>query len=137
MKQGPRLPALLLATGLVSLAQSQPAPVVGPRGVVNAYTQEPSASTVAPGGVSVSASRIVAQVPSQTASGLAEVVVRRGEARSRAARMVVQPVAPSVRAVGDSGYGEAVVTTSSDAAVLTVRDRRHGGPSSLKRRLQP
>jgi len=146
MIQGPRLPALLLATGLVSLAQSQLAPVVGPRGVVNAYTQEPSPSTVAPGGLiwinglnfgsisdtqvlvngaaagvlSVSIGRIVAQVPWETASGLAEVVVRQGEARSRAARMVVQPVAPSVRAVGDSGYGEAVVTTSGDAAVLSI-----------------
>ena len=96
-------------------------------------TQEPAPSSVAPGGLiwinglnfgsaadtqvlvngaearvlSAGAGRIVAQVPAETAPGLAEVVVQRGSARSRAARILVELVVPSVRALNDGGYGEA------------------------------
>jgi hypothetical protein len=128
------------------LAAAQLGPVIGPRGVVNAFTQEPAPSAVAPGGLiwihglnfgslddtkvfingaaarvlSVGLTRIVAQVPPETAPGLAEVVVRVGESRSRAARMLVQLVAPSVRTAGDAGYGEAAAAISGGTATLAA-----------------
>lgn len=87
---------------------AQLAPVVGPRAVVNAFTREPAASTVAPGGLIwinglnfssltdtkvfvnnvtarvllVSTARLVVQVLPETASGLAEVVVQLGDTAS-------------------------------------------------------
>jgi len=131
---------------LASLATAQLGPVVGARGVVNAFTQEPAPSSVAPGGLiwinglnfgsadntkvlvngatarllSMSPMRILAQVPPDTASGLAEVVVQQGDARSRPARFLVQTVVPSVRTAGDTGYGEAATTISGDFVTLAV-----------------
>jgi len=49
--------------------------------------------------------RILAQVPWETPPGLAAVVVRRGEAQSRPARVLVSALEPSVRTAGDRGYG--------------------------------
>ncbi|MCX6635706.1 MAG: IPT/TIG domain-containing protein [Acidobacteria bacterium] len=152
------LPVLLFAIVFAPLAQAQLAPVVGSRGVVNAYTQEPAPSSVAPGGLiwisglnfgsaadtqvlvngaearvlSAGAGRIVAQLPPDTAPGLAEVVVQRGSARSRAARVLVELVVPSVRALNDGGYGEAAATVSGEIATLTAsgfgQDATAAGP---------
>jgi uncharacterized protein (TIGR03437 family) len=152
------VPVLLFAIMFAPLTQAQLAPVVGARGVVNAYTQEPAPSSVAPGGLiwinglnfglagdaqvlvngaearvlSAGAGRIVAQVPAETAPGLAEVVVQRGSARSRAARVIVEMVVPSVRALNDGGYGEAAATVSGEIATLTAsgfgQDATAAGP---------
>lgn len=145
----------------ISLAQVPPTgPVVSPRGVVNAFTQQPAPSVVAAGGIihitglnlgppagakatgtplptqlgdppvevlidgkpvplfSASPERIVAQVPFETDPGLAQVVVRRGGAESRSARIVVSALLPSVRTAGDTGYGEVAGTLSG--RILTV-----------------
>jgi uncharacterized protein (TIGR03437 family) len=128
------------------LAHSQLAPVIGSRGVVNAYSQEPAPTAAAPGSliwitgfnfgetdgakvlvngaeaavISVSSTRIVAQVPLDAAPGAAEVIVARGDSRSRPARLTISAVAPAVRSAADTGYGEAAATISGDTATLTA-----------------
>ncbi len=156
----------------VIFAQAPPtAPVVSPRGVVNAFTQQPAPSRVAAGGIiwinglnlgpaegeiakeiplptklgtpavevlvngrnaalySISPSRIVAQVPRATpAGGVVNVVVRRGNVPSRAARIYIDPVRPSLRTADDSGYGMAAYTASG----LTLKLSAMGlGPTDV------
>lgn len=55
---------------------------------------------------SVSASRIVAQVPWETPNGQAQVVVRRNGSTSRAARINILNPLPSVYTKDNKGYGE-------------------------------
>jgi len=62
--------------------------------------------------------RIVAQVPWETAQGIARVVVRRGDSQSRPARVFISQIFPAVRARGDKGYGE--VDGSLSGTMLTV-----------------
>lgn len=132
--------------------QAQPnlGPVIDPRGVINAVTQEPAPSVVAPGSLiwinglnlgpasgatapglplptelggvqvlindrpapllSVTMSRIVAQVPWETSPGQAQVIVRRGEQSSRPARIAIQNPVPGVYTRGGAGYGELAAT---------------------------
>jgi len=63
--------------------------------------------------------RIFAQVPWDTTPGLATVVVRRGEAESRPARILVNRLEPALRTAGDRGYGEVAGTISGN--VLQAR----------------
>jgi uncharacterized protein (TIGR03437 family) len=58
--------------------------------------------------------RILVQVPWDTAPGLATVVVRRGEAESRPARVLVNRLEPALRTVGGRGYGEVAGTVSGN-----------------------
>lgn len=135
-------------------------PVVNPRGVVNAFTQQPAPTAVAPGGIiwinglnlgppegakapanawptelggvqvmvnarpaaigSVEPSRIVAQVPWEVPAGAAQVVVRRGGASSRPARINVQNPLPALRSAEDTGYGEAAGTVSGNRLTLAA-----------------
>ncbi|MBS1826620.1 MAG: IPT/TIG domain-containing protein [Acidobacteria bacterium] len=136
------------------------APVIHPRGVVNAYSQQPAPSQVGAGSVvwinglnlgppagatadspnwptelggvqvlinnrpaplgSVSPSRIVAQVPLETPNGLMNVEVRRGEARSRPARINVFAIFPVVRTNDDKGYGEVSGAASGSSYAFTA-----------------
>lgn len=54
---------------------------------------------------SVSANKIVAQVPVDAATDMAELSVRRGGTDSRAARFTINAIDPVVRSADDSGYG--------------------------------
>jgi len=143
-------------------AQVPTAPVVQPRGVVNAFTQLPAPAVVGQGGLihinginlaptagwkaeglplptsfgepaiqvminnrpapllEASPSRIVAQVPLETPAGLANVIVRRGEQQSRAARIQVQNLIPSVKASNGAGFGPAANEGSDGVMRLTV-----------------
>ena len=148
-------------------ANAQMAPVVNPRGVINAFTQQPAPSAVAPGGLvwitglnlgppegakasglpwptqlgnpemevliqsfseraarpmplaSLATDKIVAQVPVDIPPGLANVVVRRGESRSRPARIVINRLEPALRTADDKGYG--VVAGTQTGKTLTVQ----------------
>lgn len=144
----------------MALSQIPTGPVVSPRGIVNAFTQQAAPSQVAPGAliwihglnlgpddgrfasgfplptrlgdpavevlingvavplISVRPTRIVAQVPWQARQGLASVVVRRGEARSREARVMISQPWPSLRTRDDKGYGE--VSGGLADRILTV-----------------
>ena len=153
-----RLPSVVLLTNLI-WAQSLP-PVVTPRGVVNAYSQQPAPSVASPGGViwiqglnlgpspelkasglplpkqlgdlevlvndrpaalySASLERIVAQVPYDTPPGLAAIVVRRGDQRSRPARVNIVATLPSVRTAGDKGFGPVSGSAAAGVVNLTV-----------------
>ena len=156
-----RLPGLFffsLVTGGL-FAQGLP-PVVTPRGVLNADSQQPAPSSASPGGViwiqglnlgptpaakavdlplpkqfgdlevlvnnrpaalySASPERIVAQVPYDTPPGLAAIVVRRGEQRSRPARINIIATLPSVRTIGDQGFGPVLGNVTAGAVTLTV-----------------
>ena len=160
-----RLPGLFffsLVTGGL-FAQGLP-PVVTPRGVLNADSQQPAPSSASPGGViwiqglnlgptpavkaaglplpkqfgdlevlvnnrpaalySASPERIVAQVPYDTPPGLAALVVRRGEQRSRPARINIIATLPSVRTTGDKGFGPVLGSglgnVTEGAVTLTV-----------------
>lgn len=64
--------------------------------------------------------RILAQVPWDTPPGLVEVVVRRGDASSRAARFFVTPVAPSLRSADDTGSGAAAVVRDGSAVTVAA-----------------
>ncbi len=147
MRRVVTLLACLLAAA-TARGQAPAAPVVNPRGVLNAFSLQPAPSAVAPGGLllieglqlgppegvtasgtpwptqlgdppvevringrpaplfSARPNRILAQVPWETPPGLATVVVRRGEAESRPARVLVNALEPSVRTAGDKGYGQ-------------------------------
>ncbi|MDP2999008.1 MAG: hypothetical protein Q8N47_16080, partial [Bryobacterales bacterium] len=158
-----------LLLGFCALAAcAQMAPVVTPRGVVNAFTQQPAPSTVAPGGIlwitglnlgpaegakapgaplpaqlgnpptevfiqslsersphamplySIATDRIVAQVPFEVPLGLANVVVRRGTARSQPARVVINRLEPALRTTGDKGYGEVAGTPAGKTLTITA-----------------
>ena len=140
-------------------AQGLP-PVVTPRGVLNADSQQPAPSSASPGGViwiqglnlgptpavkagdlplpkqfgdlevlvnnrpaalySASPERIVAQVPYDTPPGLAAIVVRRGEQRSRPARINIIATLPSVRTIGDQGFGPVLGNVTAGGVTLTV-----------------
>lgn len=69
---------------------------------------------------SASPERIVAQVPYDTPPGLAAIVVRRGEQRSRPARINIIATLPSVRTIGDQGFGPVLGTITGGAVTLTV-----------------
>lgn len=127
-------------------AHSQLAPMIGSRGVVNAYSQEPAPTAAAPGSliwitgfnfgetdgakvlvngseatvISVSSTRIVAQIPLDAAPGMAEVIVARGDTKSRPARLTISAISPVMRSAADTGYGEAAATISGDTAILTA-----------------
>ena len=58
--------------------------------------------------------RILVQVPWDTPPGLATVVVRRGEAESRPARVLVNRLEPALRTVGGGGYGEVAGSVSGN-----------------------
>jgi uncharacterized protein (TIGR03437 family) len=162
---------IFCASAIFSQTAPPTAPVVSPRGVVNAFTQQPAPSRVAAGGLiwinglnlgpaageiaadipwptklgtpaievlinnrlaalySISPSRIVAQVPRQTpAGGVVNVVVRRGTVTSKAARIYIDPVRPSLRTADDSGYGLAAYTASG----LTLKLSAMGlGPTDV------
>ena len=152
----------LLVVSSITFAQAPTAPVVGPRGVINAFTQQPAPSRVAAGGIiwinglnlgpaegelakeiplptklgtpaievlvngrnaalfSTSPGRIVAQVPVQTAAGVANVVVRRGTVTSRPARIYIDGVRPSLRTADDSGFGMAAAKPSGNTIKLSA-----------------
>jgi uncharacterized protein (TIGR03437 family) len=152
-----RLVLVLIAGSLY--AQNLP-PVVTPRGVVNAHSQQLAPSVASPGGViwihglnlgpptevkadglplpkqlgdlevlvsgrlaplySASLERVVAQVPYETPPGLATVVVRRGEQRSRPARINIVAALPSIRTSGDQGFGAVAATSEAGGLTLTV-----------------
>ncbi len=156
-----RLPGLffcsLVPCGL--FAQDLP-PVVTPRGVLNADSQQPAPSVASPGGVisiqglnlgpaseakaaglplpkqlggvevlindrpaalySASLERIVAQVPVNTPPGLAVIVVKRGEQRSRPARINIVATLPSVRTAGGKGFGPILGQVSAGSVTFTV-----------------
>lgn len=63
--------------------------------------------------------RILVQVPWDTEPGPAVVVVRRGEAASRPARVLINRLAPAVRTENDRGFGEIAGTLSGN--VLLAR----------------
>lgn len=152
-------PASALLAPALLLAQAPPsAPVVSPRGVVNAYSQVPAPSRVGQGGIiwinglnfgppegakasgsplptelagikvlinnreapifSVTPNRIEAQVPWETPQGSAVVIVRKGEASSRPARINVMALDPAIRSTADVGFGEAASTTDGDAITI-------------------
>ena len=138
-------------------------PVVTPRGIINAFTQQPAPSAVAPGGllwinglnlgpgdplrasalplptelgdpavrvlinnrpaplVSISSNRIVAQVPYETPNGLANVIVQRGEQRSRPGRVnIVAPSLPALATTGNLGFGPLLSRTDGNALLFSV-----------------
>jgi len=152
----------LLLIGGLAWSQAPSGPVVNPRGVLNAFSQQPAPSAVAPGGIlsieglnlgppegiipdgfplptqvgeppiqvlindkaapilSVRPTRILVQVPWDTPVGLATVVVRRGEATSRPARVMVNRLEPAIRTVDDKGYGEAAGRLSGNVLALSA-----------------
>jgi uncharacterized protein (TIGR03437 family) len=160
-----RLSAYFLAICVLDLtisAQAPPTgPVVNPRGIVNAFTQQPAPSQVAAGGLIwieglnlgpasgvaatapwpsklgdaglevlingknapvgyISAGKIIAQVPFGTATGLATLAVRTGQATSQPSHFqVMAGVLPSIRTADDSGYGDPLVSGDS-TWILTV-----------------
>ncbi|MBI1789985.1 MAG: IPT/TIG domain-containing protein, partial [Acidobacteria bacterium] len=161
MKTRQFFPILLASMGGV-FGQTPTVPIIQPRGVMNAVSQQPAPSTVSPGGIiwinglnlgptggarapgtplptslgdpavqvlingtpaplfSVGASRIVAQAPWDVAPGVAEVVVRRGSAQSRPARVLISPLAPAVRSAGEDGFGEAFTRASGTVLQLSA-----------------
>ncbi|MEK7408866.1 MAG: hypothetical protein AAB225_27700 [Acidobacteriota bacterium] len=144
------------------LAQAPVGPVVNPRGVINAFTQQPAPSVAAPGGIlhiqglslgppggakaagaplplrladpavevlingkpvplfSASPELIVAQVPWDATAGLATVVVRRGGAESRPARVLINQLEPAIRTTGDKGFGEAAGSLAGTTLTLSA-----------------
>ncbi len=126
----------------VCAAQVSTGPVVQPRGVVNADTQRPAPSQVAPGGVveirglslsapvevfvnerparilSAAADRILAQVPLETPPGLANVVVRKGELSSRPARVQIVQVVPALASANGLGFGPPALQVTDGATQL-------------------
>jgi uncharacterized protein (TIGR03437 family) len=168
----PRLLAIPVALPLLLSAQAPPtAPVVSLRGVVNAYSQLPAPSRIAPGGIiwinglnlgpvegakasgsplptelggirvlianreaplfSASPNRIEAQVPWETPAGSVAVVVRKGEASSRPARINVVPLDPAIRAASAAGFGEAASTIDGDAITLQATGLGLTNPRSV------
>ena len=158
-----RLVALLTA-GVPLWAQT---PVINPRGLINAFSQQPAPAVVTPGGLlwvnginlgpvdgftapagdwplqigdpvlqvmingraaaigSATPSRIVVQVPWEVAGGggagnIAQVVVAKGEVRSRPAFVRVAQAFPALRTKGDKGIGEAVTTGGGETVKLSA-----------------
>lgn len=58
--------------------------------------------------------RILAQVPWDTQPGLATVLVRRGEATSRPARVMIVRLAPAIRTANERGFGEIAATVTGN-----------------------
>ncbi|MDZ4800060.1 MAG: IPT/TIG domain-containing protein [Bryobacteraceae bacterium] len=77
----------------------------------------------------VSPGTIIAQVPYEIANGLAQVVVRRGEAQSRPARFQVIGIVPSLKAKNEQGFGEAALagTTISVSGLGATEPRVPNG----------
>jgi uncharacterized protein (TIGR03437 family) len=163
-----RIAWLGLAASLCAWAQPVLNPVIQPRGVINAYTQQPAPSVVAPGGLiwinglnlgpaaplagegpvwpaelggvqvlvnnrpapllSVSPARIVAQVPWETPNGQMNVLVRRGEASSRAARIMVQNPLPAVPTRSGTGIGELAATDDGQTLRFSASGLGQGEP---------
>ncbi|MFO0508492.1 MAG: IPT/TIG domain-containing protein, partial [bacterium] len=74
-----------------------------------------------PAGVlEASTSRVLAVVPAETPGGLVNVVVRRGNQQSRAARIAVQPITPALAAANGLGYGVAANAGSDGTMVLSA-----------------
>jgi uncharacterized protein (TIGR03437 family) len=69
---------------------------------------------------SVEPNRIVAQVPLETPNGLMQVVVRRGEQRTRPATVMVQAILPSLRTRAENGFGEAAGTRDGSRITLSA-----------------
>ncbi len=69
---------------------------------------------------SVEPNRIVAQVPIETPNGTVQVVVRRGEQRTRPAFISVLPILPAVRTRAGNGFGEAGGTRDGSKIILPV-----------------
>jgi uncharacterized protein (TIGR03437 family) len=69
--------------------------------------------------VSVSSTRILAIVPSSLTAGVAEVIVQRGDAASKPARIVLSALSPSLKPAAD-GYGAAAVSTQGDTDTLSA-----------------
>lgn len=72
----------------------------------------------AAGVISAEPGRIVAVVPAETPNGLVNVIVRRGEQQSRAARISVLAIFPSLRTKDDKGFGELAATGSGPDVVI-------------------
>jgi uncharacterized protein (TIGR03437 family) len=69
--------------------------------------------------VSLAATRIVIQIPYESGTGNATIVVRRGDQTSRPARITVQALAPSILAANGLGYLGAA--NRGDASKLMLR----------------
>jgi uncharacterized protein (TIGR03437 family) len=69
---------------------------------------------------SVEPGRIVVQVPWEIPNGLAQVVVRRGQAASRPARFLVNAIAPSAKTADDSGFGILANAGTANSVKMTV-----------------
>jgi uncharacterized protein (TIGR03437 family) len=64
---------------------------------------------------SVSATKIVAQVPFEIAPGTVEVTVRRGGVAGRATRLAIVPADPAVRSAAGDGLGATAATLSGSS----------------------
>ena len=69
---------------------------------------------------SISANRIVVQVPYETPNGLANIIVQRGEQRSRPARVNVLASLPAVATADGSGFGPVLNRGDASAMMLSV-----------------
>ena len=69
---------------------------------------------------SVSATRIVAQIPWATAAGLASIAVKRGPQTSNAAKIYVDLLRPGIRTAGDLGFGPADSAVSGSTLALSA-----------------
>jgi uncharacterized protein (TIGR03437 family) len=137
----PAITPVIDPRGVLNAFTLLPAPsLVAPGGIVSisGLNLGPSADAVAPGGTLptelggtqvlinnrpaalylVSTSRIVAQVPWETPGGLAQVVVRRGGATSRPARVNVTNPLPGVKTREDRGWGEPDATIRGSRITL-------------------
>lgn len=62
---------------------------------------------------SVQPDHVIVQIPFDMPQGLAQVIVRRGEQRSRPATVQINPLSPSVKTAAGTGFGEAGVRDGS------------------------
>lgn len=69
---------------------------------------------------SVEPNKILAQVPLETPNGLIQVVVRRGEQRTRPAFVRVQALLPAVKTRSGAGYGEAAGTRDGSSVQFSA-----------------
>jgi uncharacterized protein (TIGR03437 family) len=139
--QTPPNAPVVSSRGVVNAYSQVPAPSrVSPGGIIwiNGFNLGPPQAVVASGvplptelaGVkvlinnreaplfSVSPNRIEAQVPMEIANATANVVVVRGEASSRPARISVVALDPAIRSARDLGYGEAASNSVSGDAIV-------------------
>ncbi len=69
--------------------------------------------------VSALPSQLTVQVPIETTTGLASVIVTRGDQQSRVARVTIQALAPAILATNELGYGP--VSNTGTGNVLRLR----------------